>query len=161
MFNYISTCVGPSVRPELGILGRLSWTSTDCKAENLKVQTIMQSGVVNKLTKKSNAIWSWAGAQIFSLLVLGSWWVPHVNLVGIVGKQGSRQAWTRKRLYPEMPAEEFVIAAFLFHFGNLRFYFLYLRWSPSSGSNKIQYLATKFAIVRKIKMSVPIVSHVY
>jgi len=97
MFNYISTCVGPSVRPELGILGRLPWTSTDCKAEGLKVQTIMQSGVVNKLTKKSNAIWSWAGAQIFSLLVLGSWWVPHVNLVGIVGKQGSRQSMNKEK----------------------------------------------------------------
>ena len=116
-----------------------------------------------KQTNKKKVVQSGGELELRSLVlaVLGSWWVPHVNLVGIVGKQGSRQAWTRKRLYPEMPAEEFVIAAFLFHFGNLRFYFLYLRWSPSSGSNKIQYLATKFVIVRKIKMSVPIVSHVY
>jgi len=98
MFNYISTCVGPSVRPELGILGRLSWISTDYKAECLKVQTIMQSGAVNKLTKKK-VVQSGGELELRSLVlaVLGSWWVPHVNLVGIVGKQGSRQSMNKEK----------------------------------------------------------------
>jgi hypothetical protein len=47
-----------------------------------------------KQTSKKKVVQSGGELELRSsvLLVHGSWWVPHVNLVGIVGEQGSRQA---------------------------------------------------------------------
>ena len=52
-----------------------------------------------KQTNKKKVVQSGGELELRSLVlaVLGSWWVPHVNLVGIVGKQGSRQSMNKEK----------------------------------------------------------------
>jgi len=52
-----------------------------------------------KQTNKKKVVQPGGELELRSLVlpVLGSWWVPHVNLVGIVGKQGSRQSMNKEK----------------------------------------------------------------